>query len=73
MGTVGSTLGSVCSISLFVNGITARVYSCRIASGNTLGSSALLGDLQTIRGETILVILLGVDVGSGMLSDLFSI
>ena len=76
IGTVGSTLGSVCSISSFVNGITTGACSCcscRTALGDTLGSSALLGDLHTLGGETMVVILSGVDVGSGMLSDLFSI
>ena len=76
MGTVGFTFGSVCSISSFVNGITTGACSCcsyRTASGDTLGSSTLLGNLHTLGGETVLVILSGVDVGSGMLSDLFSI
>ena len=76
MGTVGSTLGSACSISSFVNGITAGACSfcsCRTASGGTLGSSALLGDLLTLGSETVVVALLGVDVGSSMVSYLFSI
>ena len=54
MGTVGSTLGSVCSISSYMNGITARACSCRTALGNTLVSSALVGNLQTIGGETVI-------------------
>ena len=76
MGIVDSTLGSACLISSFVNGITAGVcsfYSCRTVSGGTLGSSALLGDLLTLRSETVVVVLLGVDIGSGMVSNLFSI
>ena len=61
--------------SSVVNGITAGVcslYCCRIALGSILGSGTLLGVLSILGGETILVQLLGVDVGSSMVSDHFS-
>ena len=76
MGTAGSTLGSACSISSLLNGMTAgacSLWCCRLASGGTLGSGTLLSIFLTLGGETVLVVLSGVDIGSGVVSALFSI
>ena len=76
MGTVGSTLGSACSISSFVNGMTAgacSLWCCRLALGGTLESGTLLSILLTLGGENVLVVVSGVDIGSSMVSNLFSI